>query len=65
VSDPAVRRAELPAGTDGPEVIRAVSAPLYYRLIISGEPIDVAAADRAAAALSGSSSRRHPGWPVC
>jgi hypothetical protein len=30
----------------------SVSAPLYYRLIISGEPIDEAAADRAAAAAA-------------
>lgn len=46
----AVQRAELPAGTDPAEVIRAVSAPLYYRLLMSGDPIDAAAADRAAEA---------------
>lgn len=48
--DQAVQRAELPAGTDTAEVIRAVSAPLYYRLLISGDPVDSAAADRAAEA---------------
>jgi hypothetical protein len=32
------------------EVIRAVSAPLYYRLLVSGDPIDAATADRAAEA---------------
>lgn len=36
----AVQRAELPAGTDAAEVIRAVSAPLYSRLLISGDPVE-------------------------
>lgn len=44
----AITRGELPAGTDPHEVIRAVSAPLYYRLLTTGEPPDEAAADRAA-----------------
>ncbi|MFJ1698208.1 TetR/AcrR family transcriptional regulator [Streptomyces sp. NPDC088252] len=46
----AVGRGELPPGTDPDEVIRAVSAPLYYRLLASGDPLDEAAADRAAEA---------------
>jgi AcrR family transcriptional regulator len=46
----AIDRGELPAGTDAHEVIRAVSAPLYYRLLASGDPLDEAAADRAAEA---------------
>ncbi|MEU1367250.1 TetR/AcrR family transcriptional regulator [Streptomyces sp. NPDC005803] len=46
----AVERGELPAGTDPDEVVRAVSAPLYYRLLASGDPLDEAAADRAAEA---------------
>ncbi|RMI33114.1 TetR/AcrR family transcriptional regulator [Streptomyces triticirhizae] len=46
----AVERGEAPAGTDAEEVIRAVSAPLYYRLLASGDPLDEATADRAAAA---------------
>lgn len=46
----AVERGEVPPGTDAREVIRAVSAPLYYRLLASGDPLDEAAADRAAAA---------------
>ncbi|MFI9203101.1 TetR-like C-terminal domain-containing protein [Streptomyces sp. NPDC053048] len=46
----AVERGELPAGTDTHEVVRAVSAPLYYRLLTTGEPLDEAAADRAAEA---------------
>ncbi|MFF0388251.1 TetR/AcrR family transcriptional regulator [Kitasatospora sp. NPDC004615] len=46
----AVERGELPAGTDPEEVVRAVSAPLYYRMLTTAEPLDEAAADRAAAA---------------
>ncbi|MFE5869109.1 TetR/AcrR family transcriptional regulator C-terminal ligand-binding domain-containing protein [Streptomyces roseifaciens] len=45
----AVERGELPEGTDTREVVRAVSAPLYYRLLTTGEVLDEAAADRAAA----------------
>jgi AcrR family transcriptional regulator len=48
----AVERGELPEGTDAHEVIRAVSAPLYYRLLTSRDPIDEAAADRAAEAAA-------------
>ncbi|MHA4813566.1 TetR/AcrR family transcriptional regulator [Streptomyces aculeolatus] len=48
----AVARGELPEGTDPHEVVRAVSAPLYYRLLASGDPLDTAAADRAAEAAA-------------
>ncbi|MDG4861821.1 TetR/AcrR family transcriptional regulator, partial [Streptomyces sp. T-3] len=44
----AVQRGELPDGTDTHEVVRAVSAPLYYRLLAAGGPLDEATADRAA-----------------
>ncbi|MFE2166124.1 TetR/AcrR family transcriptional regulator [Streptomyces sp. NPDC059447] len=44
----AVERGELPEGTDAAEVVRAVSAPLYYRFLTSGAPLDEAAAERAA-----------------
>ncbi|MEV7161249.1 TetR/AcrR family transcriptional regulator [Streptomyces microflavus] len=46
----AVARGEVPEGTDPGEVVAAVSAPLYYRLLASGAPLDESAADRAAAA---------------
>ncbi|MEU7689309.1 TetR/AcrR family transcriptional regulator [Microbispora hainanensis] len=46
----AIERGELPPGTDPGRVIAAVSAPLYYALLNTGEPLDEAAADRAAAA---------------
>ncbi|MFI7444751.1 TetR/AcrR family transcriptional regulator [Nonomuraea indica] len=46
----AIERGELPPGTDPRRVIAAVSAPLYYALLNTGEALDEAAADRAAAA---------------
>ncbi|MCX5192525.1 TetR/AcrR family transcriptional regulator [Streptomyces sp. NBC_00249] len=46
----AVERGEVPPGTDAAEVIRAVSAPLYYRFLTTGAPLDEAAALRAAGA---------------
>jgi len=48
----AIDRGECPPDTDTHEVIRAVSAPLYYRLLASGDHLDEAAADRAAAAAA-------------
>src|SRR5437763_321478 len=48
----AIDRGELPEGTDPEEVIRAVSAPLYYRLFTSGDLPDEAAAERAAEAAA-------------
>jgi AcrR family transcriptional regulator len=48
VVERAVARGELPAGTDAAEVVRAAVAPLYYRLFITGEPVDGAVASRAA-----------------
>lgn len=46
----AVERSELPEGTDALEVVRAVSAPLYHRLLATGDPVDEAAAERSARA---------------
>jgi AcrR family transcriptional regulator len=46
----AIERGEIPEGTSPTELISAVSAPLYYRLLITGAAIDKAAADRAAQA---------------
>lgn len=43
----AIDRGELAPDTDAREVIRAVSAPLYYRLV-TGDPIDASCAERAA-----------------
>ncbi|MFC7589154.1 TetR-like C-terminal domain-containing protein [Nonomuraea antimicrobica] len=49
VVDLAVARGELPAGTDGAEVIRAISAPLYYRLVVTREPVTREVAERSVA----------------
>ncbi|MER7212931.1 TetR/AcrR family transcriptional regulator [Streptosporangium sp. NPDC000239] len=50
----AVERGEVPAGTDGADVIRTAVAPVYYRLFVTHEPVTehdaVRAADAAAAA---------------
>ncbi|MGW6976845.1 TetR/AcrR family transcriptional regulator [Streptomyces sp. NPDC054952] len=46
----AAARGEVPEGTDAHEVVRAASAPLYYRLLTTTLPLDEAAADRAATA---------------
>ncbi|MFB7507109.1 TetR/AcrR family transcriptional regulator [Streptomyces broussonetiae] len=46
----AVDRGELPENTDTHEVVRAVSAPLYYRFLTTNSLLDEAAADRAAEA---------------
>ncbi|WP_405991879.1 TetR/AcrR family transcriptional regulator [Streptomyces sp. NBC_00986] len=46
----AVARGELPAGTDPSQVVRAVSAPLYYELLTTGTAPDTPAAERAARA---------------
>ncbi|GGU50241.1 TetR/AcrR family transcriptional regulator [Streptomyces lavendofoliae] len=48
----AIERGEVPEGTDVQEVIRAVSAPLYYRLLTTGDRLDEAAADQAAEAAA-------------
>ncbi|CAM5424681.1 TetR family transcriptional regulator OS=Kitasatospora aureofaciens OX=1894 GN=GCM10010502_39090 PE=4 SV=1 [Kitasatospora aureofaciens] len=52
VAERAVTRGELPAGTDGAEVIRAATAPLYYRLFVTGEALDARTAERAADAAA-------------
>ncbi|WP_344337722.1 TetR-like C-terminal domain-containing protein, partial [Kitasatospora putterlickiae] len=36
----AVERGELPAGTDPAEVVKSLAAPLYFRALITGEPVD-------------------------
>ncbi|TDC51434.1 TetR/AcrR family transcriptional regulator [Actinomadura sp. KC345] len=52
VVERAVARGEAPAGTDAAEVVRIAVAPLYYRVFVTGEPVDEAAADRAAASAA-------------
>ncbi|HLS76563.1 MAG TPA: TetR/AcrR family transcriptional regulator [Nocardia sp.] len=46
----AIGRGEAPSGTDPRAVLSAVAAPLYYRLLASGDPVDDATAVMAAEA---------------
>ncbi|MGW8760884.1 TetR/AcrR family transcriptional regulator [Streptomyces sp. NPDC055815] len=43
----AIERGELPADTDPAELLKALAAPIYVRLVFTGEPVDEATADRA------------------
>jgi AcrR family transcriptional regulator len=43
----AIERGELPADTDPAELLKALAAPIYFRLVFTGEPVDEATADRA------------------
>ncbi|WP_433263948.1 TetR/AcrR family transcriptional regulator [Actinosynnema sp. CS-041913] len=61
----AVQRGELPPDTDAVELIRLTCAPLYYRIFITGEPVDHATAERSAraalaAARAGLVPAQHP-----
>ncbi|MFE5730900.1 TetR/AcrR family transcriptional regulator [Streptomyces sp. NPDC056528] len=50
VAERAVARGELPVGTDPLELLRAVSAPLYYRFAVTHEEPTPADAERAVTA---------------
>ena len=56
MTERAVARGEVPAGTDPTEVVRAASGPLFYRLFISREPLGPADA-RTAAATAAAAAR--------
>jgi AcrR family transcriptional regulator len=56
IVDRAALRGEVPAGTDAAETIQAVTAQLYYRLFVVGEPPSQATADRAAAIAAAAAS---------
>jgi|SRR4051812_36632878 AcrR family transcriptional regulator len=46
----AIARGELPQGTDPDQVLMYVAAPLYHRLLVTAQPLTLAAADAAAGA---------------
>ncbi|WP_254885524.1 TetR/AcrR family transcriptional regulator [Streptomyces sp. NA02950] len=48
----AVERGEAPPGTDAAAVVRAVSAPLFFRAVVTREPLDAPLAARTAAAVA-------------
>ncbi|MEV5977353.1 TetR/AcrR family transcriptional regulator [Streptomyces sp. NPDC052114] len=43
----AVERGELPMGTDPAELLKALAAPIYFRLVFTGEPVDESTAEYA------------------
>ncbi|MBB5939791.1 TetR/AcrR family transcriptional regulator [Streptomyces zagrosensis] len=43
----AIERGELPADTDPTELLKTLAAPLYFRLVFTGEPVDESTADHA------------------
>ncbi|MGD1172287.1 TetR/AcrR family transcriptional regulator [Mycobacterium seoulense] len=45
--DAAIARGELPADVDVRELVGLVAAPIYYRKLVTEEPLDHAVADRA------------------
>ncbi|MFD1936810.1 MULTISPECIES: TetR/AcrR family transcriptional regulator [Nonomuraea] len=44
----AVERGELPPRTDPSTLLKALAAPVYFRLLVTGEPVDEHTADHAA-----------------
>ena len=42
----AVERGELPEGTDPAELLKALAAPIYFRLVLTGETVDAGTAAR-------------------
>lgn len=46
----AIARGELPTNTDPAELVRALVAPIYLRLLVTAEPVGQAVADKSAAA---------------
>jgi AcrR family transcriptional regulator len=50
IVDRAAERGEIPRGTDPAGFMNALAAPLYYRLLVTREPVTEGDADRAAAA---------------
>lgn len=50
VVEKAVARRELPETTDAVELVRLTCAPLFYRVFVTGEPVDREVAERSARA---------------
>ncbi len=52
IAERAVARGEIPPGTDGDELVRAVCGPMFYRLFLSREGVTVADARVTARAVT-------------
>ncbi|MEU8828247.1 TetR/AcrR family transcriptional regulator [Streptomyces sp. NPDC048636] len=48
----AVERGQAPPGTDAAAVVRAVSAPLFFRAVVTREPLGTPLADQSAASVA-------------
>lgn len=65
----AIERGELPHGTDPTQVFTTLAAPIHFRLLVTGEPVDEATADQAirvtlAAARAGALTVAHGAEPA-
>ncbi|MCX5395271.1 TetR/AcrR family transcriptional regulator [Streptomyces sp. NBC_00094] len=57
----AIERGELPPDTDPTELLKTLAAPIYFRLVFTGEPVDEGTADRAVrVALAAAHARALP-----
>ena len=54
----AIEREELPPSTDANLIIETLIGPIWIRLLLTGEPIDVDLADRTAALVAARTDRR-------
>lgn len=63
VVERAIDRGELPAGSDPNLVVEALIGPLYVRLLLTGEPVDAAVADRVAALVTAGAATAGPRRP--
>ena len=61
IVDRAVERGELAVGSDPLLIIETLIGPFYVRLLLTGEPIDVAFADGVAALVAAGATRGSPG----
>ena len=43
----AIERGELPAETDPVELLKTLAAPIYFRLLVSADPVEEGTADQA------------------
>lgn len=65
----AIKRGQLPEGTDPAEVLKTLAAPIYLRLLITAEPVNETTADQAvrvtlAAARAGALRQGHDDEPA-
>lgn len=58
VVERAVERGELPAGTDPAPILEVLIAPIWFRLLVSGAPVDEESLDRWARAAIAAKDRR-------